>query len=270
MSANIPNIRTDLEIEFVDSQPIVGVLIPLYNHGKYLPTAVDSAVSQNYQNKLIIIIDDKSTDNSVEIAQSLFTNIKQQLLDDDSALITVGDIQGVQSVLILQPENKKQTVARNKGITTTWHYCDYYCQLDADDEYMPNKLSKCMEVATTDVDQIGIVYHDVIIQNKLTNIVTHEFREPYSIERCLQECIICNTMLINKKALEDAGLYDENMSVAEDWDIQLRICKNWMAYHIPEPLSIYNVVESSCTFTVDKQRWQECWQKIHERHRQNA
>jgi glycosyltransferase involved in cell wall biosynthesis len=271
--------RDDLDIKFENTNefPIVGILIPNYNHAKYIEMALKSVVQQDYPNKLIIIIDDCSTDNSVEKIQSMILN-KKEIVDIDGNKIYVGNIfyrtnpeysnlDGTLTpiILISLQKNAKQANARNIGISTTYNICGYYCQLDADDEYLPGKLSECMNIALTDKENIGIVYSDVIIHNQLNGIKTHEFREPYSWERLLQECIISNTMLINKKVFQAVGLYDKDISPVEDWDIQIRICEQFMAVHIPKPLSIYNVVDSSCTFTVNKERWNWCWNRIREK-----
>jgi glycosyltransferase involved in cell wall biosynthesis len=265
MFTDVSNLRTDLEIEFVDKDPVVGVLMPCYNHAKYIEEAINTVLEQDYKNKLLIIIDDKSTDNSLEVVSSLFTKRFQRILDDNNECITVGKIQDVYAILIARNENKKQAAARNKGILTTWNYCDYYCQLDADDWYLPGKLSKSMEVATSDPDNIGLVYSDVIIHNEINDITVHEFREPFDGRRLEQEDIVSNAPIINKRALAEVGLYDESMPPCEDWDLFLRICEKYLAIHIPEPLQKYRVTEQSCTFTVDKEVWQRQWQKIHQK-----
>ena len=49
------------------SNPLVSVIIPNYNHAKYLDERIQTVLDQTYQNYELIILDDKSTDNSVEI-----------------------------------------------------------------------------------------------------------------------------------------------------------------------------------------------------------
>lgn len=269
MQPNVSSLRTDLNIYFDNNDPIVGILMPCYNHAKYIREAINSVIEQDYKNKLLIIIDDKSTDNSVEtIKNILFQN--QQLLDNEQNKITIGHIDRLpyellQVILIEKPENKKQAAARNTGIKITWDYCDYYCQLDADDWFLPEKLSKSIDAINNDKDNIGLVYSDVIIENNITNTKVLEFREPFSLERLLQEDIISNQPLINKEALSEVGLYDEGMSPCEDWDLFIRICHKYIAIHIPEFLQKYRVTSQSCTFTVDKSIWQDRWNKIRQR-----
>lgn len=254
--------NTNITFGDTNKYPVVGVLIPNYCHGHVIKKAIESVAKQDYPNKLIIIIDDCSTDDSIEIIKSLFVNTTTEIQNDDNT-IYINDIENIPTILISLKENKKQANARNQGIKYTYDLCDYYCQLDADDEYLPNKLSKCMEVALQDRNNIGLVYHDVIIRNNLTGVMIEEYREPYSYERLLQECIICNTALINKKAISEMPY--ENISPVEDWGLWLDIAYSHMCIHIPEFLSIYNVMESSCTFTVDKKVWNDGWNKIREK-----
>lgn len=268
----------DLDIIFSDTEeyPIVGILIPCYNHGHLIQTALNSVAKQDYPNKLIIIIDDCSTDGSRVTIENMILNKKEEIENCDGDKILQGELfyctnadvtnfdgQLLPIVFIKLHKNQKQAHARNVGIATTYEICDCYAQLDADDEYLPNKLSKCIEVMKEDIDNIGIIYHDVIIRNKVNGITTEEYREPYSYDRLVNECIICNTALINKKAISQTPY--ENISPVEDWSLWLDIAYSYMCIHIPEFLSIYNVESSSCTFTVDKSVWNDSWKKIREK-----
>lgn len=276
MQEYIPYIRTDLDVVFgnVDKYPVVGIIMPLYNHGKYLHQSLKSIIEQDYPNKLIIIVDDKSTDDSLEVAKS-FINIRQELKDKSGNNIWVGNIipdqifdgvinDDVQVVLIGLQNNSKQWHARNIGISTCWNYIDFVNQLDADDWFLPNKLSKSVDIIKKDIDNIGLIYTDTIIMNEITGVTTHEFREPYSWDRLLNECIVSNTPLINKIVFEDVGLY-EDLSPCEDFWQWIKIARKYMCIHLPEPLSIYRVTPQSCTFVCNKLLWEDRWKTIHQR-----
>ena len=51
----------------MDKQPLVSIIIPNYNHAQYLDERIQSVLKQTYQNFEVIILDDKSTDNSLEV-----------------------------------------------------------------------------------------------------------------------------------------------------------------------------------------------------------
>src|SRR5690554_7984530 len=97
--------------------PKISVIIPVYNKAPYLEQCLNSVINQTYKNLEIIIIDDGSTDNSLEICE------KYRKKDERIQLIS--------------QENQGVSVARNKGIQKAsgeWIYfldADDYLELDA-------------------------------------------------------------------------------------------------------------------------------------------
>ena len=81
----------------------------------------------------------------------------------------------------------------------------------------------------------------------------------------VREGKLSNTPLINKKALDQVGLYDESMRTAEDWDLWLRITSKFVAIHIPVPLSTYSVTGFNASDTVPSEIWHKNWEKIRDR-----
>ena len=99
----------------IQSPALITVVISCYNHGRFLPTAIESVLAQNYQYKEIIVVDDGSTDNTKEIA-----------LD-------------YPSVRYVYQSNSGLSAARNKGIAESSG--NYILFLDADDWLLPDALS---------------------------------------------------------------------------------------------------------------------------------
>jgi len=97
--------------------PKVSIIIPIFNSAKYLAQAIESGLGQTWDNKEIIIVDDGSEDDSLQIAK-MFTN---------------------ETVKILEQHNQGAGAARNAGINLAEG--DYIQFLDADDILSPNKLS---------------------------------------------------------------------------------------------------------------------------------
>ncbi len=224
----------------------VTIIIPCHNHASFLERSVDSVVTQDYENKKIIIVNDGSSDNSLEVATDLSRR------HDNIEVINNESPSG-------------PSAARNGAIRHAWDDTDFFAVLDADDSYLPGKISKSVSVMAQDPHRIGLVYADVIIQNLESGSDVLETRRPYSRAELEKECIISNTPLINKLALFNCGLYDEDMRVAEDWDLWLRITESFVAVHIPEPLSTYSITGFNTSDTIHSEVWQENWAKIHER-----
>lgn len=242
----------------VDKIPLVNVIIANYNYGKWLGKAINSAVNQDYQNKIITIIDDCSTDNSIEeiekLTKSKFTNN-----------ILKSTIDNVSIVAIKLDKTYGPSHARNVAIEMTKEFVDIYAILDADDEMVPNKLTTCVSEMLQQ-SMIGVVYADYIIENIENKTKYIEYKEPFSRERLLQECIVHSGAIILKKALLDVkdefGYYDENMRTCEDYDLWIRISEKYMIYHIAEPLTLVRVHNNNSTNTVDNSIWQQNWARI--------
>jgi glycosyltransferase involved in cell wall biosynthesis len=98
------------------NNPLVSIIIPLHNGGKYLAETVQSALNQTWQHKEIIIIDDGSTDSSLQIAKSFESEI----------------------VKVFTQQNLGASAARNTGLKEAKG--DYIQFLDADDLLSPDKI----------------------------------------------------------------------------------------------------------------------------------
>jgi glycosyltransferase involved in cell wall biosynthesis len=100
--------------------PLVSILIPAYNADEWIADTIRSAVAQTWQNKEIIIVDDGSTDHTLEVAQRFES----------------------ESVRVVRQENQGAAAARNRALSlSTGHYIQW---LDADDLLAPDKIAQQM------------------------------------------------------------------------------------------------------------------------------
>lgn len=203
------------------------VLIPNYNHGKYLVDSIESALTQTY-NCDILVVDDGSTDNSEEVIKSF------------------GD--KIQSIF---KENRGPGHTRNTGVRwALTHKYKYIQLLDADDGMYPNKVELLRAVLeenynSNDKEPIGIVYDDYYHMYDLQKdvpIYAIEFKRSSTPELLWQNNLIhCNTMVhtdVFKNTQLAHGVYfDESMRVAQDYDFWLRATQKYIAWHYPEALS---------------------------------
>jgi glycosyltransferase involved in cell wall biosynthesis len=98
-------------------KPLVSIIIPVYNAEKYLAASIESAIGQTWTNKELIIVDDGSTDGSLQIAQKYAGN---------------------PAVKVISQKNKGAAAARNAGLKAAKG--DYIQFLDADDLLSPDKI----------------------------------------------------------------------------------------------------------------------------------
>ena len=216
--------------------PHVTILICNYNYADYVVKAIESAYSQTYSNYRLCVIDDASSDNSVEVIR--------KALDDPP----------VETIFIPLTTNLGLSGAKNTGIQQCIDSTDYFLMLDSDDECYPDKITKMVEIASQN-SQIGVVYGDYHILNTKTGNIIYEYKKPFDSPMLLKECIVHSQSLVSSQALdatkeEDGVYYDPNVSgpsigefigCCDDYDLWLRIMEQYMMVHIPEPLSLVRV-----------------------------
>lgn len=246
----------------------ITTLIANHNYGEYLEGCIKSAIAQTYPHQCICVIDDKSDDNSLEIARRvLFENHTVRGIKHNNIQLTIGLIGQRKHVLIELPEKVGPSEARNVGIQNTLNETEVYAVLDADDEMRPNKLAELGKFFS--LPEVGIVYADYDIYNVLTGHIRTEFKEPFNVFRLHQECIIHSGSLIKKEALlqvqDDNGFYDRNMRTCEDYDLWIRICRHYIAYHVPKSLTLVRWQPQNSTDTVAKEIWNQNWQRIRDK-----
>ncbi|MUL38748.1 glycosyltransferase family 2 protein [Gloeocapsopsis dulcis] len=197
----------------------VTIIIPAYNAMPYLQTTLASVFKQTFQDFEIIVVNDGSLDETEKYVSSLA----------DPRLKLINQVnQGVAS-------------ARNTGITHAQG--EYLAFLDADDLWEPTKLETqvcCLEERF----EIGLVYTWTALANqdgKSTGRLVTSHAEGEVWQQLIKFNFIgCgSTPLIRKSCFKTVGLFDSELSPAEDWDMWLKIAANYPFAVIKEPLVRY-------------------------------
>jgi glycosyltransferase involved in cell wall biosynthesis len=244
-------------------EPKVTVVIANHNYGKWLPEAIRSAVEDPWPNKLIVVVDDGSTDGSPHIVRSLMGDIQPWTSPDGQMVGIEGKYIGadVPIRLVVMGKANGPSVARNVAIETTWQDTDYYAILDADDKFKPGKIEACVRRMMAAPEEIGAVYTDYDTVNQ-SWVVTRVLKEPFNYNRLVRECIVHSACVINKKALEKVGVYDPELRTCEDYDLWLRISEKFLICHVPQSLMTVRVGDHDSTHTVQKETWNNNWQRV--------
>jgi glycosyltransferase involved in cell wall biosynthesis len=200
--------------------PKVSVIIPTYNRAGLLKRAIQSVLNQIYQDFEIIIVDDASTDNTENVIES-FKEHRIRYIKHES--------------------NKGAAVARNTGIKFANE--NYIAFQDSDDEWLPGKLEKQMEIIEHASPRVGVVYtgYRRIIGNKETYFPpswVNKRENDIHKELLKNRFIGIPTALIRRECFEKSGLFDERLPQLEDWEMWLRISKFYEFKCIDEPLVI--------------------------------
>lgn len=242
--------------------PTVTVVIPNHNYAQWLPQAIETVAFQDYPIKNLIVVDDGSTDNSVETVKGLLTDCKSVPLDAQNFEVWSGHHSGLPINLICSKDPKGPSYARNVAIRANWSSTHIFGFLDADDYWKQGKMSKSVMKFLEHPENVGVVYTDNDTLNRDTGLMIREYREPYGKQRLLQHNMVHSGSFVSRLAFEKVGLYDEEMRVAEDYDLWIRISEHMLISHIPESLVVAGVHSNNTTGAINMSIWQQNWQRI--------
>lgn len=187
---------------------LVSVVIPTYNRGYTIERAIRSVINQSYKNLEIIIIDDASTDNTREIISRINDNrIKY----------------------IAHNQRKGPSSARNTGIKTSCG--EFISFLDSDDEYLPDKIERSLEVIRNKSLRIGMVaslYY--IIENGRERIASEG---KINLKRYIP---LLSTWVVRRDVFKKIGFFNEAVLIGEDAEFFWRFRKKFSFVFIPHPL----------------------------------
>ena len=192
------------------------VIIPSFNCERYIERAISSVMSQSLLPKEIIVVDDGSTDNT----RSLVENFQKL----SSTRLTY-----------LYKENGGLSSARNFGIKNS--SAALVAFLDSDDEWHGEKLQLQYELIAThrEADKLGVVYCDCELIDEFgkkmfspRSTYIDESLKGEIFNRLLEANRVAGSgsgVLVKRECFDRVGLFDEDLTAAEDWDMWLRIAE---------------------------------------------
>ena len=197
----------------------VSVIIPAYNREKTIEKCVYSVINQSCKPYEIIIIDDGSSDRTVEFASQI----------------------PYDGISILRQNHKGAQAARNLGIMNAKG--NYITFLDSDDEWMPNFLEReIKEIIRTNGNYI--IYSDCFVkcgERKTVRKLLGQNGNNYNL--LLQHSGPTISILAKREFFLEIGLLDENVVAYQEWDTSIRLAKQHPFIHMREPLFQYNLQE---------------------------
>lgn len=209
--------------------PLVSIIIPTFNCESYIAATINSVLSQSHKDIEIIVVDDGSSDKTKDIVREFNTKVK----------------------LISQP-NSGVCVARNRGLSESSG--SFICFMDHDDYWYPEKLASQVEIFRVH-PEVGVVYSRFINWYADTN---GQFPSPESFEpRTIQDEIdtefsgwvyhlflldswmLTSTAIFRSDVLKKCGGFDESLPFSEDWDLWLRVTREYPMIRMTRPTTLY-------------------------------
>lgn len=218
--------------------PAVSVIIPAYNREKFIRETVDSVLNQTYKNIELVVVDDGSTDDTLEILKEY------------------GD-----KIIVLQHPgrvNKGQSAAINLGLISS--NGKYVAILDSDDLFALKKVQLQVEFLENNPD-VGLVYGNGYGVNekgeKIYRIYGAGHREESKPEKVLLDCyfLLPNNSMIRRNVLERVGGFDETLRSAQDHDMAIRVAEITKLAYIDEELFYYRRHGNSISAQNASLRW---------------
>jgi len=204
--------------------PLVSIICVCYNQGRFVEEAIRSVLNQSYKNIELIVVDDGSTDNSVELIKKM-------------------------DVRLLALEHKGYTAAFNEA----WKICkgDFIIDLAGDDVLPPERVKTGVEEFSKYGEDYGVQFGDALYMTE-ESIIKHKHSEkfPYPpqgdiyVHLITKYFIVAASQMIRRGVLTKLNGFDETLAY-EDFDFWIRSSRDFKYFYTPNVLVKKRVVKGS-------------------------
>ena len=188
------------------AKPVVTVIIPTFNRALIVGRAIRSVLGQTFQDWELLVVDDASTDNTEQVVKN-FPDRRIRYIRHD--------------------QNRRVSAARNTGIRSAQG--EYVSFLDDDDEWLPEKLVKEVEVFRNSAQEVGLVYTGKTLFDEDGRVL--QVRMPtlsgWVYDAMLDRHFIGSPsrVTVRKQVLDWVAGFDETFVNCQDYDLWLRVAK---------------------------------------------
>ncbi|GBU25057.1 glucosyltransferase [Fibrobacteria bacterium R8-3-H12] len=212
------------------NQPLISVVIPMYNRKSTIDYCLNSVLNQTYKNLEIILVDDCSTDGTVE-------HIRNTYKDKRIHIIQLEKNGGAQR-------------ARNEGIKNATG--EWIAFLDSDDEWLSQKIDDQVKILEENNFNPYLVIHSDALAFDHKKNIKYEFRisgfegKKENVYKKLLKAPgpMFQGILTSKKALEQINYLDENVVNFQEWDTSIRLAKICDFIFMKNLTFIYHIAKS--------------------------
>lgn len=217
--------------------PRVSAIIPVYNAWDYIRATVDSVLAQTYSEVEVVVVDDASTDGTADILKAY------------------GD-----AITYLRQENTGVSAARNRAIRASTG--ELLAFIDHDDLWYPTKLERQVALFQARPD-LGLVYSNCEYINGRGD-PRGEYLAPGRQHRgrvlavLFLDCFVpLLTAVVRRDVFDEVGEFNRRWSIAEDYDLFLRVAERYEVDFVDAPLAGYRVHGENASRDVRRMRREE-------------
>lgn len=194
--------------------PLVSVIIPAYNHDKYVERAISSVLTQTYRHIELIVVDDGSTDNTLAVIEQVRSKSEKDFK-------------------IIAKKNGGVSSALNAGIAAS--HGEYIAILASDDWFLPEKIARQIAMFSAAGPTTGMVHANGLIQSEdggpPVNLLG-SYRPAEGL--CFKELVargvtaIAPSIMVRRSVVDEVGGFDETL-VGEDLDFYAAVAAHGYA-----------------------------------------
>lgn len=214
--------------------PLVSIVVPVYNGEKYIKEALDSILEQDYPNLELFVLDDGSTDNTIDILKEY----KKKFFWETH-------------------KNRGQAGTLNKGFQMAKG--ELLAYLSADDTLLPNAISRSVQDLMSRKDLV-LTYCDYYLIDSGSNVIRRVHAPDFNYYEMVVK-IICPPgpgAVFKREAFEKTGPWDSRLRQVPDYDYWIRLGLQGDFLRIPEPLANFRVHKNSQSYAgPDKNKSEE-------------
>lgn len=215
-------------------EPLVTVIVPAYNHERYVEDCLKSIIGQTYENLEIIVFNDGSKDSTDKIIRNFIRGQKRK-------------------IQYISKDNEGLCKTLNKGLKLSKG--KYIAIIASDDMWIPNKIEEQVKFMEKNIN-VGLIFSDAYFfktdtETKLMKYSDYKPRLRKYFKNYIQNAnlyeellienlVIALTVMTRKECFEKVGEFDESLEY-EDYDMWLRISKYYPISYLDKPLGYYRV-----------------------------
>ena len=220
------------DLNWSSNCPLVTVVTPSFNQGRYIGDTLDSVLSQDYPNLEYWVIDGGSSDETQDVLKSYGHRLNW-----------------------VSERDQGQADAVNKGFRKAKG--EIFGWLNSDDTYWPGTIRKVVQFFQANPD-ISMVYGEAYNVDAQGKIIERSPTEEFDYQRLAETCFICQpTVFLRRQVFEEVGPLDVTLHYCLDYEYWMRVGKRFRVGYMPELLATSRLHGSAKTFAKRRELHQE-------------